>query len=339
MINLISPQHRGNLFTGRQGPNGHLGKVRDKSKLIFVGTGPFAVPSLLALANSSNIVLVISQPPRPSGKKQLLVTSPVEAAAKKIKLSILTPQRLEDLYDKLNDCQADLMIVADYGQIIPENILKIPSRGAINIHPSLLPKHRGPAPIAAAILNGDSATGVTLILMDSKMDHGPIIAQESCALSGRETAVDLEQNLAKQAATMVIKYIPAFLAGQIQSQEQNHDMATHHKLIKRTDGEIQWNESAVATERKWRAYYPWPGIWCRQKINKYDKIIKLLNVELLSTSAPALAPGTFFWENHILGVTTANGSLKINKLQVEGKMPLMAEQFFRGYHDIIIQLP
>src|SRR3989338_1020743 len=142
-----------------------------KAKLIFVGTGPFAVPSLLALADASNIVLVISQPPRPSGKKQLLIPSAVEAAAKKIKLNILTPQRLEDLNDKFIDGQADLMIVADYGQIIPENILKIPSRGAINIHPSLLPKHRGPAPIAAAILNGDTATGVSIILMDAKMDQ------------------------------------------------------------------------------------------------------------------------------------------------------------------------
>jgi len=310
-----------------------------KAKLIFVGTGPFAVPSLLALADASNIVLVISQPPRPSGKKQLLIPSAVEAAAKKIKLNILTPQRLEDLNDKFIDGQADLMIVADYGQIIPENILKIPSRGAINIHPSLLPKHRGPAPIAAAILNGDTATGVSIILMDAKMDHGPIIAQESYTLTGWERAVDLEQNLAQQAAAMVVKYIPAFLAGQIQPQEQNHELATYHKLIKRTDGEIIWNKSAVTIERKWRAYYPWPGIWWRRKINKQDKIIKLLEVELFSAPAPALTPGTFFWLNHTLGVAAASGSLKINKLQVEGKMPLMAEQFFRGYHDIIIQLP
>lgn len=310
-----------------------------KPKLVFAGTGHFAVPSLLALAKISDIVLVISQSPRPSGKKQLFVPSPVEVVAKKNKLNILTPQRLEDLRDKLIDCRADLMIVTDYGQIIPENILKILSHGAINIHPSLLPRHRGPAPIVAAILNGDFATGVTLILMDSKMDHGPIIAQESHVLSGREIAVDLEQNLAKQAATMVIKYIPAFLAGQIQSQEQNHDLATYHKLIKRTNGEIQWNESAFAIERKWRAYYPWPGIWWRRKINRHDKIIKLLDVELLSTSAPALAPSTFCWKNNVLAVTTASGALKINKLQVEGKRPLTAEQFVRGHSNIIINLP
>lgn len=309
-----------------------------KQKFVFAGTGLFAVPCLSALATISDNLLVISQHLRPSGKKRLVKPSPLYEAAQKLNLKVLTPERIDELGDLLNSLRPDLLMVADFGQIISDNILKIPKYGAINVHPSLLPKHRGPAPISAAILNNDTTTGVSLILMDAKMDHGPIIAQQSISMHEKETALELEQNLSKLAAAMVIKYIPAFLAGKIKPQEQNHEQATYHKLIKRTDGEILWNESAVVIERKWRAYYPWPGIWCHQSINKQEKIIKFLNLELLPSFKLALATGAFFWKNNILGIVTADGLLKINKLQVEGKKSLNAEQFFRGYHDIITQL-
>ncbi|KKU47603.1 methionyl-tRNA formyltransferase [Candidatus Uhrbacteria bacterium RIFCSPLOWO2_12_FULL_46_10] len=310
----------------------------NRPSIAFAGTGTFAVPCLEALKKTTDIKLIISQPPKPSGKKRVLIKSPVCWMSEKLGLQIAIPRNIEDINDKISSLNLELLIVADYGQIIPNSTLKIPKYGCLNIHPSLLPRHRGPAPVVATILNGDCEAGITIIKMDEKMDHGPIVAQERCPLSGRETTSDLEAKLAQKASQLIVKYLPQFLAGNITLREQQHELATYHKLLKRSDGELRWTETAELIERKFRAYYPWPGIWLKKNIHGQEKIIKLLAVELLSGPVPVLAPGTFFWKDDILGITTIKEALKVNFLQIEGKKALTGEPFLRGYEDIIIRI-
>lgn len=310
----------------------------NRPSIAFAGTGAFAVPCLEALNKIADIKLIISQPPQPSGKKRIIVKSPLCLMSEKLGIQIATPQNIEDINDKISLLRLDLIVVADYGQIIPNTTLNIPKFGCLNIHPSLLPRHRGPAPVAAVILNGDHETGITIIKMDEKMDHGPIVAQEHWPLDGCEITLDLEVKLAQKAGQLIAECLPQFLAGNITLREQQHDLATYHKFLKRADGEIRWTETAELVERKFRAYYPWPGAWFKKNIHGQEKIIKLLAVELLSRPLSVLAPGTFFWKGGILGITTIHGALKVNLLQVEGKKALTGEQFLRGYEDVIIKI-
>lgn len=298
--------------------------------LIFIGTGSFGLLSLGELSKSADIRLVVCQPPKISAES----SSPIYNRAKELGLRILTPNQIFEASEIFNKISPATIIVADYGQIIPESILKIPKRGCLNIHPSLLPKHRGPTPIVSAILNGDSETGVTIIKMDSKMDHGPIVAQKSYRLQGTEMALELNKILGGLAADLLMNVLPQYLNGDISLREQDHNTATYHHLLKRSDGLIEDKEFADAILRKHRAYFPWPGIWFKKKNGKKEIIIKLIDIE--SATKPSSVPsGSFFLSEGCLYLAAAAGSIKINKLQVEGKSILGSTQFINGYSNLI----
>jgi len=275
----------------------------NKIKIVFIGTSEFGAVILNRLVkNNYKPVLVITQPDKPAGRKQTLTPSPVKKEAKLLEVGY-------DL-EEIKKIKPDLIITAAYGKIIPKEILEIPKYGALNVHPSLLPKYRGPSPIQTAILNGDKETGLTIMLMDQKIDHGPIIAQNKYKIGENITYQELEKILADQGAKLLIETLPKWIKREIKAKEQNHSKASYTKIIKKEDGKIDWNKPAQEIERKIRAFDPWPGAFTF--IKKKDKKIrvKILEAEL-----------------------SKDNKLIIKKLQPEAKKPMSFEEFKKGYHE------
>lgn len=232
------------------------------TRTVFLGTGSFAVPILAALADQPLVDLraVVTAPPRP-GSRGRPADPPVAAWAAEHDLATLRPERLRspEALVQVRALDPELLILADYGQIVPTALLELPRHGALNLHPSLLPRHRGATPIPAAILAGDTQTGVTLMRMDEGLDTGPIVAQWRHPLRGDETAPQLEEALSEQAARLLTATIEPWLAGKIEPQPQPGAGATLTRPLRRADGQLDPRRSAVELERQVRAHQPWPG--------------------------------------------------------------------------------
>ncbi len=319
---------------------------RTELKIIFMGTPEFGAIILKGLIkNDYKPILVITPPDKPVGRKQILTPPPVKLVAQKYKISIEQPEKVPSFKLQVSSLKPDLIICAAYGQIIPQEILKIPKYGCLNIHPSLLPKYRGPSPIQNTILNGDKETGITIILIDEKMDHGPILAQQELEFSifnfqfsnkspGREadspegcipitkiTYEELNKNLAELGVKLLIKTIPKWINGEIKAKVQDESKTTYTKIIKKEDGKIDWKKSAEEIERQIRAFYSWPGTFTFFKKNSKILRVKILEAESLNKEDPKQ-----------LCIKCKKGYLAIKKLQPEGKKPMTAEDFLRGYH-------
>lgn len=294
-------------------------------RIVFFGTSEFAVPILRTLKKEPefDIVAVVTTPSKPIGKKRELVPSPVAEVAKSLGLPCFAPEKLKDpeWMKTLENLKPELAVLASYGKILPQTNLDIPKYGFINVHPSLLPKYRGASPLEGAILSGDSKTGVTIMKMDAQMDHGPILSQEEVALAGTERAAGLEEKLAQLGAELLVKTIPSYIHGEIVPAEQNHEKATFTKLIKRDDGRVDLKNDPKEIWRKYRAYDPWPGIWT------------VLSDKRQGTSDNGHGQSNKAQETRIklLDVELIDGKIKINKLQPEGKKPMTAAEFERGY--------
>ena len=237
-------------------------------KIIFFGTPEFSAIILDKLINSPFCTIaVVTAPDKLKGRKQILTPSQTKELSIKKNIPVFQPVFLRNnpqIIKELSNLKPDLFIVAAYGLILPLKILNIPHNGCINVHPSLLPKYRGASPIQQTILNGDKKTGTTLILMDEKMDHGPILAQrelESQILMSKITYPELNLKLAILSANLLIDILPKFLAKKIKIINQNHKQATFVKQINKSDGKIDWTKSAIEIERMTRAYHPWPGTY------------------------------------------------------------------------------
>jgi len=319
-----------------------LNKKVTKMRIVFWGTSEFALPSLDALLKESfstssktnflyRVVAVVTNPDEPAGRKQILTPPPVKVLAKKHKIPVYQPEnlKLENWQQELPE--ADLYIVAAYGKIIPKDILDKPSYGALNIHPSLLPRWRGPSPIQYTILNGDSETGVTIIKMDEMMDHGPIVAQQRLTIS-QPVYKELKEQLAKLGAKLLLETLPKWLKGEITPTPQDDSQATYSKILKKDDGRINWQKSAEEIERLIRAFNPWPGTWTMLPTKK--KILRLIieEAEIVKVENPLAPPGYLFYsDNYPLLIKTGYGSLLIKKLTLEGRKKMSGEDFRRGY--------
>jgi len=307
------------------------------TKIIFAGTPEFAVPYLQSLIDDVDFEVagVITQPDRPVGRKQILTPPPVKILANESNLNILQPEDLkgEKIEKQLKDLGADILVVVAYGQIIPQNILDLFPERAINVHPSLLPKYRGASPMQSAILRGDKKTGVSIMMMDSKMDHGPILDQIGIKLSGDETAEDLHNKVAEESPKFLMRTIKKYLNGNIKPKEQDHSQATFCKEINKENAKIDWELSAQEISNKIRGYFPSPTAWTtmegkRLKIFPPVEVMKTLEHKNIKTT------GEINIANSKLQVQCGKDSLLINKLQLEGKKPMSAEEFIRGNKDI-----
>jgi len=304
-------------------------------KIIFFGTPDFALPALDALKNAGiTPVVVVASTDAPKGRGMNTTPPPTKVWAQKNEVPVLQPEKIrdnKDFFDKLRGYSPDLFVVASYGKILPQTLLDIPKHGTLNIHPSLLPKYRGPSPIHGAMLAGDKKTGVTIMLVDEEMDHGPILKISDLKVQISDlTFTELEKKLAELGAELLIKTIPKWIAGEIKPEEQRHDSATYTKKIKKEDGHIDWDVPAEEADRKIRALNPWPGAFAFQ--NNKRLIIRSANI---LDSNQDKNPGEVFIYNEDIAIACKSGALLINRLQQEGKKEADSRDFLRGNKDII----
>lgn len=336
---------------------------KNSPKIIFWGTPEFAIPTLRALIqNNYSVALVVTKPDEPVGRKQIFTPPPVKIFAQKHHVPVFQPQVLKSEFLKDGLPKADLFVIAAYGKIIPKEILEVTQFGALNIHPSLLPRWRGPSPIQYTIFNGDIKTGVTIIKMDEMIDHGPILAQRELGISdfrfpiAKATYRELHDELAKLGAKLLVETLPKYLKGEIEPIPQDDLKATYSKILKKEDGRINWSRQAEELVRMSRAFSVWPVAWTlwpapskilsevrRSHLKRYhqpvqSKIfrVKIYDAEFISDE-PALGSPGYIWQKsgHPMLVKTGLGSLGIKKLTIEGKKQVFAEEFIKGYKEII----
>ncbi len=299
------------------------------ARTVFIGTGGFGAEALRALADAPEvrIIGILTGPPRPVGRRQELSPSPISTAADRLGLGpILTPERLDAraIVDLL-DLRPDLAVLADYGRIVPKALLDLPHR-ALNLHPSLLPRHRGATPIPATILAGDRETGVTIIRMDEGIDTGPIVAVERVPLSGRETAPELEERLAGLAADLLARTVGPWLAGAIDPRPQDESAATMTRPLRRADGRLDPRRPAAELERAVRAHLPWPGSFVETQLMG-RLIVRSASV---GPSASIDEPGHLVADEDGLALTTTDGRLRLGQVQLEGRRAMDAPTLRRG---------
>lgn len=298
-------------------------------RTLFFGSGSVALPALSGLLVSGLVEIdsVITAPPRPAGRKGLLTPTPVAELAAARGLPMRTPLTLRDaaVLAELEAVAAELIVLADYGRIIPAAILDLPRHGALNIHPSLLPRHRGAAPVVGAILAGDETTGVTVMRMDEGLDTGPIVAQRVVPLDGREVAPELEAQLAELGAELLVARLPAWLDGSLSARPQPQAGASLTRLLRREDGRLDPQRSAVELERQVRAYQPWPGSF----LEIDDVRVKVWQAALLEQSI-AVRPGDVVLAEGTLALGTVDGVLRLDEVQPAGKRRMSGAEYRRG---------
>lgn len=300
----------------------------DGVRTVFLGSGRFAQPILgrLAAHPAIDVVAVVTAPPRPVGRRQIKTPTPVESTAHELELDVLTPARLRDpaaLADILG-LEPALIVLADYGQIVPRELLELPF-GALNLHPSLLPRHRGATPIPAAILAGDRETGVSLMQMDTDLDTGPLIAVEHVSLGPDDTAPALEARLAIVAAGLLASSLDPWLAGEIEPVPQSTDGVTLTRPLRRADGLLDPRVPAELLERQVRAHLPWPGSFL--EIDG-DRLVVL--AASVTGSEDDDEPGRLVPDAAGLALATSAGRLVLDEVQPAGSRPMSGDAYVRG---------
>ena len=308
-----------------------------KSKLIFMGTPEFAVPILAALIKQPyNVIAVYTQPDKQAGRGQKLGASPVKELALHSNITVIQPPSLKTPEEvaKMKELAPDVVVVAAYGKIIPQGILSVPQHGFLNVHPSLLPQYRGATPIPSAILNGDTVTGMTIMLLDAGMDSGAIFKQREVSVTAEDTTGSLSARLAAVGTELLLEVLPLWLEGSIKPQPQQHDQATYTRTITKDDGRIDWQQSAVEVDRKIRAYNPWPGCYTYWR-GKNLKIIQAIPVLGETSGIPGnviALPGS---PGVVLGVECGKDILGLLRIQMEGKREISAQEFVRGQREFM----
>jgi len=305
-------------------------------RVVFMGSPEFAVPSLEYLVlNQYQIVAVYTQPDKASGRGRSLGSTPVKRVAAALKLSLMQPDSFKEAeaLAQLAELRPDVIVVAAYGQILPQSVLELPSYRCINIHPSLLPRFRGASPVASAILTGDEFTGVSIMLMDEGMDTGPVLAQVQLPIEGKDTTGSLTAKLSLIAARLLVEVLPRWLRGEITPQPQNEAEATYSVSISKQEGKIDWQLSAIDIWRRVRAFYPWPGCYTKWR-EKQLKIIEA--VPLPEEGAYEVGQVVTMEEaKAAFGVGTGSGILGVVKVQLEGRRAMSAADFLRGQRQFI----
>lgn len=300
-------------------------------RVIFMGTPDFAVGTLEAIIEAGHeVVLVVTQPDKPKGRSGALQFPPVKECALAHNIEVFQPTRirLEENVEYLRKYNADIMVVAAFGQILPKSILDMPKYGCINVHASLLPKYRGAAPIQWSILNGDEFTGVTIMRMDVGMDTGDMIAKREIRIAEDETGGSLFDKLAVLGARLCVDTMPLIEAGTVSYIPQDDAQATHASMISKELGDIDWNRSAVEIERLIRGLNPWPSAYTTLD----GKTFKIWKAKVVSESNEQRPGCIVKVTKDSIEVQTGNGVLALLEVQMEGKKRMEASAFLRGYN-------
>jgi len=282
--------------------------INDKLNIVFFGTSEFAVPALeILIRENYNIVAVITAPDKPAGRKKTLSPSPVKLKAESLSLKVLQPATLKDevIFENFKNLNPDLCVIAAYGKIIPKKFLDVPRHGFLNIHPSLLPKYRGPSPVQTAILDGATQTGVTIIVVDEEVDHGPILESRKWKVESGKRYKELEKELAELGAKLLIETLPKYVSGKVKPVPQDHSQATFTRMFTREDGRINWDNSPDKIYNQIRALNPEPGAWTVWK----DKVLNIKKAKLIDEK------------------------LKLEIVQMEGRKEVPFKEFLNGYPD------
>lgn len=302
-------------------------------RVVYMGTPAFAIPPLEELlAEGYEVVGVYTQPDRPSGRGRSLEAPPVKTYALEQGLDVLQPTSLRsaEAHDRLAALAPDVIAIAAYGRILPEEVVNVPPAGCVNVHPSLLPRHRGPSPVAFTILEGDETAGVSIMLLDQGTDSGPVIAQVEEVIHPDDTTESLTHRLFRRGAKLLVERLPGYLRGEVVPQPQDDARSTYARRLTKEDGEIQWGLPAETLWRQARAYHPWPGSYTRWngRLLKTLETVPLLEggagtpgrVVELGRDAPAP-----------VGVATGEGVLGLKRVQLEGRRAVDAADFLKGH--------
>lgn len=307
-------------------------------RIVFMGTPAFSVPVLTTLADAGHEVIgVYTQPDRQTGRGRRVTPSPVKQAAIERGLSVYQPASLrrdEDARKELTSLEPDLIVVAAYGLFLPEETFDMPRLLSLNVHPSLLPRYRGPSPVATAVLNGDDITGVTIIQVSAEMDAGPIVAQRETPIEPSETTEDLTFRLFQMGVEILVEILPAWERGEIRPEPQDESQVVVTHLLSRKNGDIDWNRPAEEIARMVRAYYPWPGTYTHWQ-GKLLKIIEA-SADNSANDYASESPGhAIALADRSIGITTGDGVIVLNRVQIEGRRAVTAREFAQGFRDFI----
>ncbi len=304
--------------------------MKKKARIIFMGTPDFAVPALKALhENEENVVLVVTQPDRPKGRGRKRSFSPIKETAINLGYNFIQPSsiRTTEFSNHITKLNPDVIVVVAFGHILPKNILKIPNTATINIHASLLPKYRGPAPIQWAIINGEKETGITMISMDEGMDTGDILLFSTLEITPDDTSGTLHDRLANLGADLLIQTLKSFEKGDIHPIPQDHTQATYAPMLKKNDGRMNWERPAEDLEAFIRGMTPWPGAFTFHE-KKRLKIFRAKAIFMDTSETPGTVIKGFPDE---LWIATGNGVLSILEIQGASGKRLLIKDFLRGY--------
>ncbi|MEE9216009.1 MAG: methionyl-tRNA formyltransferase [Anaerolineales bacterium] len=305
-------------------------------RVVFMGSPPFALPSLEALAKDYSVVTVVSQPDRPAGRGRERTAPATKIFALEVGLPVFQPERLRDpdAISRIADLKPEMLVVAAYGQILPQSLLDLPENGSLNVHASLLPRWRGAAPIQASIRDGDKETGVTIMQMDAGLDTGPIVDQRAIRIEIEDTGGALTERLSQIGAKLLIETIPPYLAGTIVPRPQDDTLATHAPMLSKHDGELDLRATAEQLARQIRAFDPWPGtfvMWGGRRL-----AVKRAH----TASRNGTATGKVTVIENTPSIATREGALVLDVVQPAGKREMSGEAFIHGSPDFVgAQLP
>ncbi|GAB4542339.1 MAG: methionyl-tRNA formyltransferase [Anaerolineales bacterium] len=298
-----------------------------KLNIVFMGSPDFALPTLSALAQNHHVAGVVTQPDRAAGRGRALKAPPVKELAQKLNIPVIQPEKLKqpEALEQLRAWQPDLIVVAAFGQILKPEVLNLPRYGCLNVHASLLPRWRGAAPINAAILAGDSETGVTLMKMDIGLDTGDMLARKTLPIAAEDTAGTLFGALAKLGADLLLETLPAYIGGKLAAQPQDNALATYAPMLKKEDGLLDFSKSASELERRIRAMNPWPGAWMLWK----DAPLKVLRATVADGGESAHAAQRLTVQENP-AIQCGEGILILQEIQPAGKKTMSGKSFLAG---------
>ncbi len=304
-------------------------------KIVFFGTGNFGIPTLKRLLKSSyEVEKVVTRPDIRKGRGWNVLPTPVKEIVKKTApgTDVLQPEKMSDpeFRDSLKSCGADVFVVVDYGKILTKEILSIPSKYCINLHPSLLPLYRGPAPVNRAIMAGDAVTGNTVIKMNERMDAGDILLREEVAIGEHDTADLLGEKLSFSGAFLVLKALDLIESGLESTEEQDETIATYAPKLEKSEGKIDWGLSADQIALKVRGLQPWPGAYTLLN----GRTVKILQASGCEIPEGRFSRGEIIRADSRLVVNCGRGALRVAKLQMEGKKAMTSDEFLRGHRDL-----